>query len=573
MKTSLPAALSAAFLFLPVTGFLCAQDMADSIALVVGASSPEELDESEVERLNSLMDRKLKINTASRRALLASGLFSPYQAASIIDWRSRCGDILSFTELSTLDGFDKGAVDALRPFLSLESYALPGVSSLEKGRFGQDVLLKGGWKDGNRSWGLKYRFNAGERVEGGVASRSNFADRDFPPASTSFSLAVHPRSWLSTVIVGDYYARFGEGLALWSGFSLSGVPSAGNFAKKPSGISPAVTFSSSGMLRGVAAGADFGRLSLSGGLFFPGLKPWMDEGKDLGRETGAFVNATLLSPSGRSGVTFIPGKAVSADCHYCPKGVDFFAEGAYSPSGKAVAGIGGMSVAFGGGYRLSALARGYPAGYRNRFAGAVSSGSTVSDEYGASLGLSRGSLDFTLDARCSADFGKTQIKALLKFPVLESDNWKITSRIGERLRGYGRRNRTDLRADISYVKGPFDAALRGNLLLCREAGSLVYLESGYKGEVLSCHLRGTLFRVDEWDDRIYVYERDAPGSFSVTAWYGRGASLSFYLAMKWVRPGRGWRWKLYLRGWATGYARETKKPGSAGLKLQTVINL
>ena len=48
--------------------------------------------------------------------------------------------------------------------------------------------------------------------------------------------------------------------------------------------------------------------------------------------------------------------------------------------------------------------------------------------------------------------------------------------------------------------------------------------------------------MDDWDDRIYVYERDAPGSFSVPARYGRGWSASLYLAWQPVR-----RHSLWLR--------------------------
>ena len=46
------------------------------------------------------------------------------------------------------------------------------------------------------------------------------------------------------------------------------------------------------------------------------------------------------------------------------------------------------------------------------------------------------------------------------------------------------------------------------------------------------YLRGTLFFIDEWDDRIYAYERDAPGSFNVPAYYGRGYSLSLVARQK-----------------------------------------
>ena len=43
--------------------------------------------------------------------------------------------------------------------------------------------------------------------------------------------------------------------------------------------------------------------------------------------------------------------------------------------------------------------------------------------------------------------------------------------------------------------------------------------------------RGGIFRIDEWNDRIYVYQQDAPGTFNVPAFYGRGWNLSLYAAV------------------------------------------
>ena len=67
----------------------------------------------------------------------------------------------------------------------------------------------------------------------------------------------------------------------------------------------------------------------------------------------------------------------------------------------------------------------------------------------------------------------------------------------------------------------------------RDPGGLAYLELGYRTPSDTARLqyfvfvRGTMCETDGWASRIYVYERDLPGSFSVPAWYGskRGASL------------------------------------------------
>ena len=63
-------------------------------------------------------------------------------------------------------------------------------------------------------------------------------------------------------------------------------------------------------------------------------------------------------------------------------------------------------------------------------------------------------------------------------------------------------------------------------------------------------MRATVFGIDSWADRIYVYERDVPGSFSVPAYYGRGYALSLYA---------GWK-ELKLRLSTTRYPGSDKSP-------------
>ena len=72
-----------------------------------------------------------------------------------------------------------------------------------------------------------------------------------------------------------------------------------------------------------------------------------------------------------------------------------------------------------------------------------------------------------------------------------------------------------------------------------------YAEAGFRTDALKVWLRGGIFKVDDWDDRIYVYERDAPGSFTVPARYGRGWDASFYAA--WDLPSRRSRNVAWLR--------------------------
>ena len=64
-------------------------------------------------------------------------------------------------------------------------------------------------------------------------------------------------------------------------------------------------------------------------------------------------------------------------------------------------------------------------------------------------------------------------------------------------------------------------AVKGDGFAC-----LLYAEPGLASGNFSAYLRASLFAIDHWDDRIYVYERDAPGTFNMRAYYGRGACAS-----------------------------------------------
>ena len=91
------------------------QNHLDAVLLLTGASALEELDAEVLERFDALASRPVRINTATESRLVASGLFSRYQAASIADYRRSSGDILSVAELALLDGFCFETARALIP--------------------------------------------------------------------------------------------------------------------------------------------------------------------------------------------------------------------------------------------------------------------------------------------------------------------------------------------------------------------------------------------------------------------------------------------------------------------------
>ena len=97
-----------------------------SVAFLTGAEDVESLDQQEIDRYFYYAAHPLRINSASLSRLVSSGLFSQYQAASLLDYRQRQGDVLSEAELALVDGFGEETARALSLFVSFESDRLPG---------------------------------------------------------------------------------------------------------------------------------------------------------------------------------------------------------------------------------------------------------------------------------------------------------------------------------------------------------------------------------------------------------------------------------------------------------------
>ena len=543
------------------------QDYLDAVLFLTGASSLEELDAEVLERYDALASRPVRINTATESRLVASGLFSRYQAASIADYRRSSGDILSIAELALLDGFGVAAARAMAPFVSFGTQAPPGRSSLEKGRVETEMMVRSAVQvqegEGTGSHAVKVRTGDEDRWLLSVAAKQASLKPAWPPDALSASAVIHGRKRPGKVILGDFNTRFGQGLLLWSGFSLSGVQSAAAMDKHPAGLSPAWTLSPDTAHRGAAADMSFGRFVLSGFWSY-------------GKCSGA--NLTWLARSGQIGVT-----AVSTGYHVLRGSADFrWSFGKIDVFGETAAGLSDRTVAFlaGGAWniayqvRLAASIRNYPAAFDGSLAGALRSSTRTSDERGAALAFDCKALTVTADAALHPDKGTAQYKTIWKYAPQVTENLTLS------LRAVGRYRpadpypwRTELRAEAA-LSGGNGLIIKGSGTLCRcvETTWLAYVEGGYVNETsvrkLSAYIRGTAFKIDRWEDRIYIYERDIPGAFSVPAYYGRGCSASAVASVK------RRHFSFHARTYFTAYpGMAGQKPYRAGLKLQLQFSL
>ena len=74
--------------------------------------------------------------------------------------------------------------------------------------------------------------------------------------------------------------------------------------------------------------------------------------------------------------------------------------------------------------------------------------------------------------------------------------------------------------------------MNGGIALCHctAFGVLLHLEESLHTPWGSVYLQEGWHRALQWDDRLYLYERNAPGTFRVPARYGQGWFLHLYFS-------------------------------------------
>ncbi|MBO4465280.1 MAG: hypothetical protein J5748_01195, partial [Bacteroidales bacterium] len=391
------------------------------------------------------------------------------------------------------------------------------VGARPRKRLRTDAMIRAAEKTGVRSTAAKFSASC-SAYSVGLSSR----DREFVSGYAS----RQGHRLIGQVIAGDFNARFGQGLLSWTGFTMSTLYTVGAFARSPSGLSGSNTLSAGSAKRGLAADFVFGNADLS-----------LYATKD-GEQLAHFQYLTKRGSYGLT-VQHTPSTlTASADWRVTFGKLTAFGEA----TPKA--------------FRTGAF---YNHSYGKR--GAVLFRSRP-EEYAAAIGGEVQWASLTGEYSYDCDKQKRQLRTVAlcnpSFSV-GSFTLKPTVRVHSRYRPEEKlRWRNDLRAELDAQTGPWLLHGRYNALHCEQWAWLSYLEAGYKLDKTALYLRGTLFKIDKWNDRIYSYERDSPGNFNVPAYYGRGWALSLYAR---------WRW-LSLRAATTRYPWTPEKEPKYEFKFQ-----
>ena len=535
----------------------------EAIMAFLDTDDPEDMNSDDVERLEHLLESPVHINQLDRLQLRSCGLFSAYQIAVLEDYVRRHGAICSFHELSLLDGFGERFTQKVAPFVSLDMMLLhpsaqsPGVR--------HELATRGSYtlKERNAdavSYAMKYRVDVKGRITGVFAVARGTSANTWAPDTFSGSISWQSARVPLRLIAGDFNARFGQGLTLWNNSFISSLTTPDTFMKKPSGVSQPWSFTGSNALTGLAAEYRAGKFFVSTAVAFPGLK-------SLSAEPGKVqfmpaVNVAWQSRSGQISMTNVMYADMilksGLDAAFCIRGVNLFGEFAYDWTEKVPSAVAGSRFKVGENADIALQARSLK---NDEHGGAVSGMFNIGKR---SQGYMLADLSYYTVPKEKSDLYSLQFKSQMAMEMIFSDSWTMKVRLTERIRTWGHPFRTDARADVIYVSDPFMASMRVNVLNCDGTGILSYIEGGIKRPELTLYLRQGIFFIDDWDDRIYVYERDAPGSFNVPAMYGRGVWTSLAASSRIVQTLR-----VYARASYVCYPfMEKKKPGKAELKLQ-----
>lgn len=515
-----------------------------------GALGAEELEQDVVDRYEYYYLHPLNVNTAPAHRL--GTLLSPYQIAALKDYRSRFGDILSPAELALVDGFGAERARALAPFLSFESRRTPGAAVQDTLRLHGGIQTRVDFK----SAGAKARLYLGDVAEAGAAYRRYWDGRE---GGTFFAQYNYLGGKL---IAGDFNMRCGEGLVLWSGMQISQTASIDGFSKSGGGLSPSWSYTGDGTFRGFAA-------EYALGLF---------KGTGFVAEGAVGGSVSALSRSGTYAVNLLSQNsrfAASANIKQRLWGMDLFGEAAMDSKGAA-AGTGGLRAGLGDNWAAAMRIDILPQAWTGRRYGEYAALSGFKYQGGPYVPMAgatgfgsserRHRLDVTGSVRLlpvpGKDPGRREEKLSATWHFRLDSLLCLDTRATMRLRNY-ESARVELRSDATLSDGTVSLRLRLHGAWCEGPGVLTYAEAGYTASTLKVWVRATVYGTSGWPSRIYVYERDAPGGFSVPACYGEGRSLSLLVSHTWLKG--QFRLKTYLRAY-TGWKKE--KPGDSGLKLQ-----
>ncbi len=225
-----------------------------------------------------LLSNKIKINNITDTEVLELPFLNLFQKNAIIAYRKEWGDIHSPMEIAMIDGFDRELAYKLAPRLDFsfktKEYKYTPKQILTNAKY--DFLLRvsannnsGNDYDGDLHKVLaKLKYNLDDHLKMGLTFEKDAGECFFYVKNGSFR-PEHVSGFVSwtgdklSVLLGDYYVQFGQGLSMWNGTYFGGGIEVSSQLRIPKGIKPNTSSDETDYLRGVAVDLELKSLTLT----------------------------------------------------------------------------------------------------------------------------------------------------------------------------------------------------------------------------------------------------------------------------------------------------------------------
>lgn len=433
----------------------------------------DELDEDAdleqiAEDLEYFAQNPINLNSATAEDLAKLHFLNEFQIASLTDYVRRNGPMLTLYELAMVDGFDQTDIFRLLPFVRLgDADTQSGFSIKRALARGKNELFSRVTKVAEQMDGFadvsdsvrnaspekyypgndlkifsRYSFNYNRQLMAGVTAEKDAGEQFFRGHQRkgfdyySAYIAVSDIGPIETLIVGDFHARFGQGLVAWSGMSTGKSAFVMDIRKKGTGIRKYSSADENLFYRGVATTLKFSDLQFTafgshkkidatlteqdstdageGGFTAFGTlglhaTPQQIEKEDAVTESVWGTNINFNRNNFRIGATALgyqfdkdfvkkpqplykfdfDGRKnlnISIDAQYSFSALYLFGEYAISANGGRAAVVGSL-MSLAPGLRASVLYRNYSRDYQARYAGGFAEGSKTQNEEGFFFGV------------------------------------------------------------------------------------------------------------------------------------------------------------------------------------------
>ncbi|MCX6252011.1 MAG: helix-hairpin-helix domain-containing protein [Bacteroidetes bacterium] len=274
----------------------------------------------------SLHDHPINLNKTTSEELHTIHFLTESQIKNILDYIKTYGEMVSVFEIGVIPGLDSVTIRKIQPFitvlpvdeihpLTLRNLTKYGKNQLflryqqvlqrQKGYCADDSMLKknpnAGYLGSQQGYYFRYTYDyygrAGMGFSGTKGPGEEFFKGSEPYGMDYYSgyIFVRKLKFLKTLIIGNYRVDFGQGLTMSSGLSTGSVMTSGNIKRYAGGIRPTLAMNGGSYLRGLAASAAFGRVTIS--LFYSNHKR---DGNITSIDTasGEAINISSLSGTG-----------------------------------------------------------------------------------------------------------------------------------------------------------------------------------------------------------------------------------------------------------------------------------